>query len=252
MFAKHCVRTLMVALLVCGGTACGSDGGTSTQKSSSCARFFTFEGREYRDVGDFPVEAGKRVGTAVQPACDQHGADGEKRGPDKAAYEVKGVTADVAIAVGDDPDDVEIFVSYDGTKLPRRCRGSRTPRGRRNAVRSPGSRWPAPGWISTRRLWPSRERRIEAVIPERKDQAANRKKKGREGGPRQVEDGCTGSERDAVTAYARRKWLPTIDTKPRNRTSIPHASSKTSSRRSYASFGRRAPSHGRESAVRGG
>ncbi|SCF78087.1 hypothetical protein GA0115255_106152 [Streptomyces sp. Ncost-T6T-2b] len=68
MFAKHCVRTLMVALLVCGGTACGSDGGTSTQKSSACARFFTFEGREYRDVGDFPVEAGRRVGTAVQPA----------------------------------------------------------------------------------------------------------------------------------------------------------------------------------------
>ncbi|MFE6696527.1 DUF6281 family protein [Streptomyces sp. NPDC057718] len=118
MFAKHCVRTLMVALLVCGGTACGSDGGTSTQKSSACARFFTFEGREYRDVGDFPVEAGRRVGTAVQPACDQHGADGEKRGPDMAAYEVKGVSADVAIAVGDDPDDVEIFVSYDGTELP--------------------------------------------------------------------------------------------------------------------------------------
>ncbi|EHM25666.1 hypothetical protein SPW_5945 [Streptomyces sp. W007] len=31
---------------------------------------------------------------------------------------MKGVTADVAIAVGDDPDDVEIFVSYDGTELP--------------------------------------------------------------------------------------------------------------------------------------
>ncbi|WP_097985506.1 DUF6281 family protein [Streptomyces sp. f150] len=122
MFAKHSVRTLMVALLVCGGTACGSDGGTSTQKSSACARFFTFEGREYRDVGDFPVEAGRHVGTAVQPACDQHGADGEKRGPDKAAYEVKGVSADVAIAVGDGPDDVEIFVSYDGTELPPEVR----------------------------------------------------------------------------------------------------------------------------------
>ncbi|MFB7300218.1 DUF6281 family protein [Streptomyces rubiginosohelvolus] len=118
MFAKHCVRTLMVALPVCGGTACGSDGGTSSQKSSACARFFTFEGREYRDVGHFPVEAGRHVGTAVQPACDQHGADGEKRGPDKAAYGVKGVSADVAIAVGDGPDDVEIFVSYDGTELP--------------------------------------------------------------------------------------------------------------------------------------
>ncbi|WP_143657729.1 DUF6281 family protein [Streptomyces sp. MNU77] len=118
MFARHCVRTLMIALLLCGGTACGTDGGTRAQKSSSCARFFTFEGREYRDVGDFPVEAGRRVGTAVQPACDQHGADGEKRGPDRAAYEVKGVAADVAIAVGDDPDDVEIFVSYDGTELP--------------------------------------------------------------------------------------------------------------------------------------
>ncbi|MFD3814286.1 hypothetical protein ACFWRZ_04370 [Streptomyces rubiginosohelvolus] len=67
MFAKHSVRTLMVALLACGGTACGSDGGTSTQKSSACARFFTFEGREYRDVGDFPVEAGRHVGTAGSP-----------------------------------------------------------------------------------------------------------------------------------------------------------------------------------------
>ncbi|MDW4897608.1 DUF6281 family protein [Streptomyces californicus] len=122
MVVKYCVRTLMVALLVCGGTACGSDGGTSTQKSSACARFFTFEGREYRDVGDFPVEAGRRVGTAVQPACDLHGADGEKRGPDKAAYEVEGVSADVAIAVGDDPGDVEIFVSYDGAELPPEVR----------------------------------------------------------------------------------------------------------------------------------
>ncbi|WP_228989777.1 DUF6281 family protein [Streptomyces sp. DH8] len=118
MFAKHCVRTLMAALLLCGGTACGTDGGTTTQKSSSCARLFTFEGRTYRDVGGFPVEAGRRVGTAVQPACHQHGAAGKKRGPDRAAYEVKGVPADVAIAVGDEPDDVEIFVSYEGTELP--------------------------------------------------------------------------------------------------------------------------------------
>ncbi|MEU6499068.1 DUF6281 family protein [Streptomyces californicus] len=122
LVVKHCVRTLMVALLVCGGAACGSDGGTRTQKSSACARFFTFEGREYRDVGDLPVEAGRRVGTAVQPACDQHGADGEKRGPDQAAYEVKEVSTDVAIAVGDDPGDVEIFVSYDRTDLPPEVR----------------------------------------------------------------------------------------------------------------------------------
>ncbi|MFH8881378.1 DUF6281 family protein [Streptomyces californicus] len=122
MVVKYCVRTLMVALLVGGGTACGSDGGTSTQKSSTCARLFTFEGRQYRDVGDFPIEAGRRVGTAVQPACHLHGADGEKRGPDKAAYEVKGVSADVAIAVGDDPGDVEIFVSYHGTELPPEVR----------------------------------------------------------------------------------------------------------------------------------
>lgn len=27
MAVKHCVRTLMVALLVCGGAACGSDDG---------------------------------------------------------------------------------------------------------------------------------------------------------------------------------------------------------------------------------
>ncbi|MEV7640967.1 DUF6281 family protein [Streptomyces rubiginosohelvolus] len=46
----------------------------------------------------------------------------EERGPDKAAYEVKGVSADVAIAVGDGPDDVEIFVSYDGTELPPEVR----------------------------------------------------------------------------------------------------------------------------------
>ncbi len=121
MVVKYCVRTLMVALLVCGGTACGSDGGTSTQKSSACARFFTFEGREYRDVGDFPVEAGVSVPPS-SPRAINTGRTGEKRGPDKAAYEVKGVSADVAIAVGDDPGDVEIFVSYDGTELPPEVR----------------------------------------------------------------------------------------------------------------------------------
>lgn len=42
------------------------------------------------------------------------------------------------------------------------------------------------------------------------------------------------------------------DTQPTDRTVIPHASSKASSKRSYAGFGRRAASHGRESAVRGG
>ncbi|MFD4542017.1 PAS domain-containing protein [Streptomyces bauhiniae] len=46
--------------------------------------------------------------------------------------------------------------------------------------------------------------------------------------------------------------LVTIDTKPRERALISHASSKASSKRSYAGFGRRAASHGRESAVRGG
>ncbi|SBV03883.1 hypothetical protein YW5DRAFT_02322 [Streptomyces sp. Ncost-T6T-1] len=76
MFAKHCVRTLMVALLVCGGTACGSDGGTSTQKSSACARFFTFEGREYRDVGGSPS---KPVGASVPPSSP-HAISKERTG----------------------------------------------------------------------------------------------------------------------------------------------------------------------------
>ncbi|OQQ19927.1 hypothetical protein B0675_24820 [Streptomyces sp. M41(2017)] len=44
----------------------------------------------------------------------------------------------------------------------------------------------------------------------------------------------------------------TIDAKSRERALVPHASSKASSRRSYAGFSRRAASHGRESAVRGG
>ncbi|MGW3094540.1 zinc ribbon domain-containing protein [Streptomyces sp. NPDC001102] len=42
------------------------------------------------------------------------------------------------------------------------------------------------------------------------------------------------------------------DPQPTDRTVIAHASSKASSKRSYAGFGRRAASHGRESAVRGG
>ncbi|MEU1279515.1 DUF6281 family protein [Streptomyces sp. NPDC005805] len=142
----------MVALLVCGGAACGSDGGTSTQGSSSCARFFTFEGREYRDVGDFPAEAGRHVGTAVQPACGRHGGDGEKRGPDKAAYEVKGVSPDVAIAVGDDPDDVEIFVSYDGTEPPPEVRKLEDA-SRQTETRAP--RGPGPAFAPSRGVEPS-------------------------------------------------------------------------------------------------
>ncbi|MFD4725963.1 PAS domain-containing protein [Streptomyces seoulensis] len=55
-----------------------------------------------------------------------------------------------------------------------------------------------------------------------------------------------------VRVAQRSENVVTIDTKPRERALISHASSKASSKRSYAGFGRRAASHGRESAVRGG
>ncbi|MCC8478796.1 DUF6281 family protein [Streptomyces globisporus] len=97
----------------------GSDQPDSVDNPTLEGADLTHEGDSVgADAPDKPASGESDVGTAVQPACDQHGADGEKRGPDKAAYEVKGVSADVAIAVGDDPDDVEIFVSYDGTELP--------------------------------------------------------------------------------------------------------------------------------------
>lgn len=58
-------------------------------------------------------------------------------------------------------------------------------------------------------------------------------------------DGC--NARNEVLLREDNRLPPTP-----NRGMIPHSSSKASSRRSYASFGRRAASHGRESAVRGG
>ncbi|MFI6938839.1 DUF6281 family protein [Streptomyces sp. NPDC050418] len=118
--AMHPKRIMMVAAALLASSACGS-GGADGVSGTSCARTYTFEDRSYRDVEELDVKVGSRLGVALQIPCKDQGQsdpDVEPVGPDKTAYEVIGVSPKVAVAVGDSPDDVEVFVSYEGKKLP--------------------------------------------------------------------------------------------------------------------------------------
>ncbi|MFI7322774.1 DUF6281 family protein [Streptomyces venezuelae] len=99
----------------CAASRGGAGGGRA---ESSCVRLVEYESRTYADVASMPITAGERLGSVTFTPCDDMGgrSGGRVEPPIKAmAYRVEGLDVDVAIAVGDDADDAELFAVKSGS-----------------------------------------------------------------------------------------------------------------------------------------
>ncbi|MFD0211421.1 DUF6281 family protein [Streptomyces hirsutus] len=98
-----------------------SDGGG---QAASCAYHVLYQDRTYRDVANVEFTAGERLGSATVPPCDDTGGqdEGEQAGETTTAYEVDGISPELAVAVGDAPGDVVFVAAYTGDELPSEIR----------------------------------------------------------------------------------------------------------------------------------
>lgn len=108
----------VVALGVVGCSA-ASDGGGG-EGAASCAYVIDYDDRRYSYVANVAYELGEELGTATQPPCDDTPNDGDEDSPASrtTAYKIKGLDPDVAIAVGDAPDDVIFVATRPDGELP--------------------------------------------------------------------------------------------------------------------------------------
>ncbi|MER7570241.1 DUF6281 family protein [Streptomyces sp. NPDC126514] len=106
----------VVALSAVGCAEAG--GGPGAQ--ASCAYIVEYDDRQYGDVANVDFQRGQKLGTAVLPPCDDTPNDGDddSSAHRTTAYRVTGLDPDVAIAVGDDPDDLILVAAGPDRKLP--------------------------------------------------------------------------------------------------------------------------------------
>ncbi|MFD8232844.1 DUF6281 family protein [Streptomyces sp. NPDC059696] len=118
-WAQRSVIALLTAAAAASVSAC-EPAEDSGEAAPSCVHVVTYEGRTYRDVANVEFRHGAGLGTATQPPCDDTGGrnEGEDRSTKETAYAVDGVSPDVAIAVGDAPDDVRFVAVHSGSELP--------------------------------------------------------------------------------------------------------------------------------------
>ncbi|MFF5897142.1 DUF6281 family protein [Streptomyces argenteolus] len=114
---------LLAVAVVVTTAGCTADDSNGTEGAASCAMEFTYQGRTYRDVANVEFTVAGRLGTATTPPCDDTGSDDVvEDGTTETAYEIEGVSPDVAIGVGSSPDDVVFVVSSSGATLPPEVR----------------------------------------------------------------------------------------------------------------------------------
>ncbi|THA78669.1 hypothetical protein E6R60_06620 [Streptomyces sp. A0642] len=98
--------------------ACTADGGGA---EASCVARYTYQDLTYQDVGNVKFTAGKKLGVATAPPCEDTGGRSETEEPAgaaEAAYEVDGMSPEVAIAVGDTPETARFFAVSSDSELP--------------------------------------------------------------------------------------------------------------------------------------
>ncbi|MER6116787.1 DUF6281 family protein [Streptomyces sp. NPDC001743] len=109
---------LLVAAMVMPVAACTADGGGA---EASCVARYTYQDLTYQDVGNVKFTPGKKLGVAAEPPCEDTGGRGgseEPAGSTETAYEVDGISPEVAIAVGDTPETARFFAVSSGSELP--------------------------------------------------------------------------------------------------------------------------------------
>ena len=116
--ARRCAGTALMALVMLSAAACGSDG-TEASSENVCPRAFTYDDRTYTSVANVEFEVGSKLGTATPPPCnDTGGQTDETPLPAENAYAVKGISSEVAIAVGETPEEAVLTAAYSGKELP--------------------------------------------------------------------------------------------------------------------------------------
>jgi hypothetical protein len=111
------VAAILVLAVACTAESSGDGGG---EQAESCAYLVHYQDRTYQDVANVEFTAGKELGSATLPPCDDTGGqkDAEQAGETTTAYKVDGISPDVAVAVGDSPDDTVLVAAYSGSELP--------------------------------------------------------------------------------------------------------------------------------------
>lgn len=112
------VRILLAVAATAAMAGCGSSGSDDGEGSASCAYRVEYEGRTYGDVANVKFQVGEKVGSATIPACDDTNDGGKESATASTAYAVKGLDPDIALAVGDRPDDVTFVAVNPGKTLP--------------------------------------------------------------------------------------------------------------------------------------
>ncbi|MEU1485606.1 DUF6281 family protein [Streptomyces sp. NPDC005752] len=110
---------LVVAAMVMSVAACtsGGEGGGN----ASCANLFTYQDRSYLDVTPHAkFTLGKKIGVATQTPCDDTGSQSETEEPVRTdnAYEVDGISPNVAIAIGDTRTTATLFAVHSSKEIP--------------------------------------------------------------------------------------------------------------------------------------
>ncbi|MET9735160.1 DUF6281 family protein [Streptomyces sp. NPDC006458] len=117
--SKPAMGMLLAAALMASAAACTTDSSNGAT-SNACVHQFIYEDRSYQDVANVEFAVGDKLGKATQPPCDDTGGQDEvvEPEPPQTAYAVQGLSPNVAIAVGDTPEEAKLFAAYTGSKLP--------------------------------------------------------------------------------------------------------------------------------------
>ncbi|MFJ8772233.1 DUF6281 family protein [Streptomyces microflavus] len=118
-WSERSAGALLAAAMVMTVTGCAADS-SSGEGEASCAFEVTYQGRTYRNVANVDYTVTDKLGTAIQPPCDDVGGDEqtEEKETRETAYAVKGLPPETALAVGSSPDDTVFVVAYSGSTLP--------------------------------------------------------------------------------------------------------------------------------------
>lgn len=111
---------LMAAMMMLAVACTPESSSDGDGRAESCAYRVLYQDRTYRDVANVEFTAGKKLGSATVPPCEDTGDQDRAGEPGEAttAYAVDGISPDVAVAVGDSPGDATFVAAYSGDKLP--------------------------------------------------------------------------------------------------------------------------------------
>ncbi|HWU05293.1 MAG TPA: DUF6281 family protein [Streptomyces sp.] len=119
-WTRRSAGLLMAAAMVTSVAACTAGGGGGGG-GASCVAQYTYQDITYQDVGNVKFTPGKKLGVATEPPCEDTGGRGgseEPAGLTGTAYEVDGISPEVAIAVGDTPETARFFAVSSDSEFP--------------------------------------------------------------------------------------------------------------------------------------